>query len=725
MALGWGVDSGSDSLNKLISASTASEQALIREQEFENTLFNLKQSHIEELAKQQLEADRRRAEALVKQDRVASDKDYKQRLESIRKIAEAEYNQKVAAHAENEALYKEEMEQKIALQQKELDAKWKKDKAYIDKLNKYKDKIDAERQKQKEKEEARAKGKKLVDETKGAIFGSGKTLSERTSALKNAFKDENGITNLKQGFATLGVSLVSGLSDIAKQLDNTIESIAGKRSVIDTRLQGSKRATSSGSYWDAMSKTITGAAAVSPYIKQADIVSNLESMVKSGVAFNVEERAFLQTVKAKIADTFDANDSVLRRLIRIQEQDSTAARLGMESALTTFLNNMYETTEYMSEVANGIKHSIEEASALMGVSGAVEFEYQVQKWMGSLYSVGMSNSGVSNIASAIGQIASGNLAGLNSGAGKLLMMAANQAGLSISDMLASGLNSSDVNTLMNSAVNYLATIANQTADNLVVQQQLAGIFGLTASDIRSAKSLSRSINAVNTNGLSYSGAMGQLYNMANSMYKRTSIGEMMTNTWDNLKYSMAAGIASNPALYGIYKVAGLLDTVAGGIALPDIKVLGSGVNLQTTVADLMRVASLSGGIISSLGQVMSAGGNGGITGNGLLNAFGVGRGTAVQRGTGSGLITSNGATVSQSGYVGNSDSGDIIGKTTGDAQAAGQQSLVEAQDSSEEVSNKTINDNIVLIYELLQNVTSGAAALHVIQEDFGLSGGLH
>ncbi|MBO7078470.1 MAG: hypothetical protein J6W64_01510 [Bacilli bacterium] len=102
-------------------------------------------------------------------------------------------------------------------------------------------------------------------------------------------------------------------------------------------------------------------------------------MVRSGVAFNVEERAFLQTVKSKIADTFDANDGVLRRLIRIQEQDSTAARLGMESALTSFLNNMYETTEYMSEVASGIKHSIEEASALMGVTNAVEFEYQLQK----------------------------------------------------------------------------------------------------------------------------------------------------------------------------------------------------------------------------------------------------------------------------------------------------------------------------------------------------------
>ncbi|MBO7078471.1 MAG: hypothetical protein J6W64_01515 [Bacilli bacterium] len=345
--------------------------------------------------------------------------------------------------------------------------------------------------------------------------------------------------------------------------------------------------------------------------------------------------------------------------------------------------------------------------------------------MGSLYSVGMSQEGVGSIANAIGQIAAGNLEGLNSGAGKLVMMAANQAGLSISDMLSKGLDSSDVNTLMNSAVNYLATIANQTEDNLVVQQQMAGIFGLRASDIRSAKSLTRSLDAVSSNGLSYSGAMGQLYNMANSMYKRTSLGELMTNTFDNIKYSMAAGIANNPALYGIYKIAGMLDNIAGGIALPDIKVMGTGVNLQTTVADLMRVVSLSGGIISSMAQIIGAGGNGGLTGSGLLNAFGIGNSTVVQRGNGSGLITAGGASVSSSGYVGNSAAGDIISKTTGDANASAQNTLVEAQETSEEVTNKTINENIVLIYELLQNVVSGTAALHVIQSNFGLTGGFN
>jgi hypothetical protein len=69
----------------------------------------------------------------------------------------------------------------------------------------------------------------------------------------------------------------------------------------------------------------------------------------------------------------------LLKLVRIQQADTTAARLGMESALTSFLNEMYETTEYMQGIASDIRAQIYEASALMGAKEATEFEFQVQK----------------------------------------------------------------------------------------------------------------------------------------------------------------------------------------------------------------------------------------------------------------------------------------------------------------------------------------------------------
>ena len=128
-----------------------------------------------------------------------------------------------------------------------------------------------------------------------------------------------------------------------------------------------------------MSDTINQNVGVSPFVQQKDVVEKLKSLVGQGISFNVEQRAFLETIKDKIADTFEAADASLVKLVRIQQADSTAARLGMESALTSFLNNMYETTEYMEQAANSIRANIYEASALMEAEKATEFEYQVQK----------------------------------------------------------------------------------------------------------------------------------------------------------------------------------------------------------------------------------------------------------------------------------------------------------------------------------------------------------
>ena len=128
-----------------------------------------------------------------------------------------------------------------------------------------------------------------------------------------------------------------------------------------------------------MSNTITQNVGVSPVVQQKDVVEKLKTLVGQGISFNVEQRAFLETIKDKIADTFEAADASLVKLVRIQQADSTAARLGMESALTSFLNNMYETTEYMQQAADSIRANIYEASALMDAEKATEFEYQVQK----------------------------------------------------------------------------------------------------------------------------------------------------------------------------------------------------------------------------------------------------------------------------------------------------------------------------------------------------------
>ena len=283
-----------------------------------------------------------------------------------------------------------------------------------------------------------------------------------------------------------------------------------------------------------LSDTITGSVGVSPYIKQSDIVNKVKELINSGIAFDVEQRAFLATISDKIATTFDANDGTLRRLIRLQQQDSTAARLGMESAMNAFLNNMYENTEYLGSLSSSVRGQLEEAQALMSTEQAVELEFQVQKWLGSMYSVGVSDSTVTKLATAIGQLASGDISGITSGgANNLLIMAANEAGVSLEGILKNGLDASQTNILLQAMVNYLANIYNETKGSKVLQQQFANVYNLTASDLKAVTNLAndnnQTIKTIANNNLTFSTAYTQLQNMANTMYQRMSLGSMMGN----------------------------------------------------------------------------------------------------------------------------------------------------------------------------------------------------
>ena len=548
-------------------------------------------------------------------------------------------------------------------------------------------------------------------------------MVNKTSSLIQNKQYGAALKTLKATFAvdkTAGFdALANAVSDIAKELNQTIDNIGARKGIIDTRLQGSKNwRNTTLSYWDTMSSRITGIAGVSPYIKQEDLANNVQAMVTSGIAFNIEQRAFLQTIKSKIADTFDATNGTLLRLIRIQQADSTAARLGMESSLTAFLNNMYENTEYLKQVSDGVKANLEEAMSLMSAVDAVGFEYSVQKWMGSLYSVGMSQNAVQGIAGALGQLSAGDISGLNgTGYGNLLVMAANNAGLSLADILQKGLDESSTNTLMQAMVSYLSTIANETAGSRVVQQQLAKVYGLSAADLKAATNLRGSFGAISGSSSNYNQSLLRLYAMTGTMGARTGAGELLSNLQNNLQYTLAAGIANNPALYAIYKVAGIMD-MFGGVQLPAFSVMGNMIDLETNVADLMRVAALSGGLLSSIGSLMSGGG-GALPLASLAN-LGILPGvvSTVSRGRGGFGFTASGVTLSNSGFAGNADAGDVKEKTINDANDNANKQMIDKQEEQEtDVKNKVINENVVKIYELLLNVTNGSAAFNVNMGD--------
>lgn len=697
----------------------------------ENDLNNLRLSNLTRLGMLKKEQE----EQVLLAAKEANKKLIKQRAELMRKQAEEEAETRLA---QLKAAEDELTEERLAAIQRQVEEEKQIKLDNIDELVEYEFKAREKELENELKEAKKRKKKELQDENKAKLksaFGKqeeGTTITEDWKNRKEAFKElftggkkinkdgtEEDAGKLA-GFAYLASNLTNALSDFAKQLETQMDEIASKKSAIDTRLQGSTaNGKRFGSYWDKMTADITGFAGVSPLVKQSTIASRVSEMVGQGIAFNVEQRATLDVIKDKIATTFDAANGTLLRLVRIQQQDTTAGRLGMESALTAFLNNMYETTEYMTSLARTVKGSLEEAMSLMTGENALSFEYQIQKWLGSLSSVGMSDSAVQGLAGILGQVAAGKLEGItNGGQGNLVIMSANKAGLNISDLLNDGLDQNTTNILMNEMVDYLAKLYEESKSSKVIQQQIANVYGLSASDLKAAVNLSRSSNIIVRDGLDYDLAMNRLTSMASSMGSRTSIGELMTNMWDNVKYSLSAGMVNNPITYALYKASGLLKDTTGGINFGIPLVMGNGMPIEFNVADLMRVGALAGGALSSMGRML-LGSGGGLTGKSILRGIGLtGNGISlVRRGEGTGLSTAGGMTVSESGsMVGNANSDDITSKTMTDQTDSAKSETASAVDDSDETKLSDVDSHILTIIDILRNISDGNSILRVAVE---------
>ena len=653
-------------------------------------------------------------------------------LNDLRRVNEKEFTEYA------KELSKSRLEDEIKLNRALYERKLKLADSFEEKANKKRKKLDDAAYKAWRDKEEKKLNKQLSDYKKylEKIDKAEKAYEAKNKAKSVIFSNTDIRTKFRaakelkndQGIGALADTLISGIGNLARKLDKTIEDISQYQGRINTRLYGSGK-TWEGWGTSGISGRLQGVVGVSPLIKTADLYKNVDTLVNKGISYNVEQRAFLETIAGKIATTFHADNQNLLQLIRVQQADTTAARLGLEAELNRYFNSMYQTTEYLSDSFDNVSSSLYEAVSQMTAGSGVGFEYQVQKWLGSLYSVGMSQGAVSSLASALGMLGSGNISGLagNQGMQNLLVMAASRAGKSYSSLLTGGLNANTTNELLASMVNYLADIAETTKDNLVVRSQYANIFGLSVSDLTAMANLAPSIGSISKNKLGYAEAMQSLSNQANLMYSRTSVGEMLSNAWGNLEYTMAQGVASNPALYAVWKIANALTDTVGGIALPDIKYMGSGVNLQTTVADLMRVGALGTGLLGGIGNIVSAGAGGGFVPSMILNALGLtgNKISMVSRG-GSLETTLSGVGTSASTYVGNTSGSDTYNSSIAGAEETQEQKMAQVKEESDEVTTKILDGHILDIYELLASVISNGT-LKVKVEDYGLtpSGGFN
>ena len=582
-------------------------------------------------------------------------------------------------------------------------------KSIADKVEKNKQDRNVERaQKKENKEVAKAENAEIAKEEWKDFMSKDGMKDAGSEALANA------VGNLS-----------NKLSDFAKSIDDNITTFYSYQASVDARLQGSED-----SYQDSL-KMINKNIAFSPIITQKAMIEKLRELVDKGIAYNVDVRAFLATVSDKIATTFDAFDSNLLRVIRLQQADTTAARLGMEAALTKWFNTNFSDTSYLSDAFDNVTQAITDASSQLTRDASLQFEYVVQKWLGALYSVGLSQTAVDTIAQGINYLGTGNVEALNSNdsLNSLLAMSASRAGISYADILTGGLDADTTNSLLKSMVEYLRSIASNTDNNQVTKAAYTNLYGISMSDLQAINNLQTTdIDVIEASMQSYESSMQELNNQFGQLSSRVHLSQKLDNIMENALSSASTNIGNSPGAYGLWKTLNIIEGLTGGIPIPMISVMGNTVDLKQTVTGIAKLGvaglSLMGTLLGSLGS--------GVGGTYNLQQWDFDeyttRGTQVTRiskGTASGVSES-----SELGMTGSSSGEDVKQTSMSDATSDAEEDSkitnagVEGNaDIYEEIRDALVKDEVSVLdvaNEILGAVKGNAGSSEILTQIAGL-----
>ena len=494
-------------------------------------------------------------------------------------------------------------------------------------------------------------------------------------------------------------------------------------SSINARLQGTNNT------FTKLNDLIQKNLSISPFVKQEEMLDSLATLIDQGISYNVEQRAFLDSVSDKIATTFDVANGTLLELIRIQQADSTQARLGMEAYLTSFLNASFQDTSYLNSTYDTITETLRDIESQLGREGGVELEYVVQKWLGSLQALGMSDETLVSVAKGINYLGTGDVSTLSSDTSlqNLLVMSANRAGISYSDMLTQGVDANTANALLKGMVLFMQDIAK--SENQVVKAQYADLFGMTISDMSAILNVTADdLNNIAGNMLSYNESVQELNRQMTLIPGRLHLSEMMDNLVSNAKAGIGAEIANSPGLYATWMINDLIEQATGGINLPFISAFGTGIDLNASVNQLIKLGIVGLGTLGQIGNII-----GGLGSAGGLNLSSWGYEDYTSHGTGfTGISAGVSVGASSTMYIGNSSGDDMYAASLGSAyDSAKDQQEITGQDSEESdkitpavVDNiqpdvRTIRDSVDAIYTLL-----ASGALRVISIPLAYNGGI-
>lgn len=114
-------------------------------------------------------------------------------------------------------------------------------------------------------------------------------------------------------------------------------------------------------------------------VNQQQLYTNFSNLIKSGIVYNAEQRAYLQTLSEDLGMAYNTDIGNLTRLINLQREDLSSNRMAIEYSLKEFLNQNYQTSQYIKEGFEGVSQALIEAQSLMASNTAMELEAVVQQ----------------------------------------------------------------------------------------------------------------------------------------------------------------------------------------------------------------------------------------------------------------------------------------------------------------------------------------------------------
>lgn len=540
------------------------------------------------------------------------------------------------------------------------------------------------------------------EELKQSAEEAGISLSEIFDSKAKATAVEVGQAISKITSSKMMTALQDGVTNYLGMYDEYVSNIA-------TRLIGLNTNTRY-SYNEILDR-IEGGVGISRYTTVYNVLTELNKYVSQGILNNIEQRAFLSSVSDRIATTFDAFDSSLLTLIKLNREDSTQAYLGMEAALTEFLNTAYMDSSYMSSSLNSsVSSAIMESVALLGTQMGAEFQFQVEKWLGSFYASGASDSFIASLATSINQLATGDVSSLtsNESMNSLFAAAASRAGLNYGELLTGGVTSSDINILLQGIYEQAISIASST-DN-VSKQQLGKQFGLSMQDMIALQNITNEqLQSLVEVQLDYNQMMQKTVYELGNINKRTGAKTQIDNMLDNALARIGSNIATNEAAYVTYSLADMIGDVEINIPyLGPVNLTGalkSGIIGMSVISEVLSMLTSAGSdnFMSSLGSYDST--NVQIGGTGMIS--GVGNYTGAQgitKSTNTVMYASNqDSSTSQllsDSIAGNKETVETISSATGaneaiDASERIYDAIVAQTDLIEDLLGATSSDTVV------------------------------